>query len=248
MLLDCISVDCSAFLGDLQHQSAAFDDQFGILPALHTVRQLFRFAFIDIGPRECFESYEMLVHLVRALRNTQFRPRLITSAIPLADGFLWSVRFVQLAELGVDRITLRLDRKSATALPLTNVKNYVASCRASGLNAEIRLEFEHEFPAVFFDVVRTMEETCFYTTIYPVHLKQVECRDMGIGGEIELSGNRTRLVIFGNGQVCLREQSVATIETTIGNLRELPLGSLLSAVKISDAGLRCGVQAHAADV
>ena len=63
---------------------------------------------------------------------------------------------------------LRLDQASGESLLESNLLNFVNASCLSGLGAELRFELEDTVPEVFFRLARRIEETRFYTQIYPV--------------------------------------------------------------------------------
>jgi hypothetical protein len=141
---------------------------------LATCRPYFRFALADIGPQEAFADYCLLWQLVSRLKETQFAPRLLTNARHFSDTTEWIERFAELKELGVDRIVLRLDERSADELSEQSIANYAHACAVSGFQSELRFDLENTVPPAFLRVARQLETARFYTVIYPKRRLSVE--------------------------------------------------------------------------
>ena len=236
MYYDCISVDILNFLKQADEEPTPSAVVENFVRQAAACKQYFRFPLVDIGPSEAFAGYHTLCTLVPKLKAVGFSPRLLTTGRYFADSEGVVGQFVELAQLGAQRIVLRANRLTAESLPQSHVANYVNACSASGITCDIRLDLEEPIAESLLQLVRWVEEASFYTTIYMNSCVNAEHRKFAEGIKIEGYGTKKmRVVISQDGSVLLREYDPKVIETYLGSMLQMPLAEIIHPRRIGPA-------------
>jgi hypothetical protein len=233
---DCASIEAGAFLKRPESERAKLDDPLAIISGLAACRAYFRFVLADVGPHEAFDDYLLLRELVCSLKDIHFVPRLVTSARHFSEMSECMKRFTELKELGVQRILLRLDERSASELSEQNVANYAHACAVSGFQSELRFDLENVVSPTFLRIARQLETARFYTVIYPKRRLDVE-RVRFTGRPLpDLRSRKFRVVVNAAGMVFLREHGqTSTREIWVGDLSSHPLPQIINPRRVSES-------------
>ncbi|HTW52550.1 MAG TPA: hypothetical protein VME45_11750 [Stellaceae bacterium] len=232
MLYDCASIALSALStpknGDTPDLINTIASEFSRSTAY------FRFPIIDVGANSAMAAPGELLYLIDHLTRAGYVTRVLTSGQHFVDFNESCQQVRDMVRLGVTRVILRLDPTLVLTLSDTTLANYVSACIESGLNAEMRFEFDDDLPETFFDIIRKIEQLRFYTKLYPFK-KRLTTRyafDLSTISSV-LHMGQPRLVISEDKAVLLRVRGAVYSDFMIGYIDEnQPLSEMICPARL----------------